>query len=44
VAEGAAGEPVWELVARHLPALKTVPPLEASRPRLIGVGANPGLA
>jgi sulfur-oxidizing protein SoxB len=44
VAEGAAGEPVWELVARHLRALKTVPPLEASRPRLIGVGANPGLA
>ena len=27
VAEGASGEPVWEVVARHLRALKTVPPL-----------------
>jgi sulfur-oxidizing protein SoxB len=44
VAEGASGEPVWELVARHLRALKTVPPLQPARPRLIGVGGNPGLA
>jgi len=44
VAEGARGEPVWDLVARHLRSLKTVPPLQPSRPRLIGVGANPGLA
>jgi len=43
VAEGAAGEPVWELVARHLRALKSVPPLKPSQPRLVGVGANPGL-
>jgi sulfur-oxidizing protein SoxB len=44
VAEGASGEPVWDLVTRHLRALKSVPPLQPSRPRLIGVGANPGLA
>jgi sulfur-oxidizing protein SoxB len=44
VAEGASGEPVWDLVTRHLRALKSVPPLRPARPRLIGVGANPGLA
>jgi sulfur-oxidizing protein SoxB len=44
VAEGASGEPVWELLARHLRSLKTVPPLQTARPRLVGVGGNPGLA
>jgi sulfur-oxidizing protein SoxB len=34
VAEGVAGEPVWEVAARHLRALKSVPPLEVNRPRL----------
>jgi len=36
VAEDVRGEPVWELVGRHLRALKSVPPLEASRPRVAG--------
>jgi sulfur-oxidizing protein SoxB len=44
VAEGASGEPVWDLVTRHLRALKSIPPLQPARPRLVGVGANPGLA
>ena len=44
VADGAAGEPVWELVARHLRAQKTVAPREGYRPRLIGVEGNPGLS
>jgi sulfur-oxidizing protein SoxB len=44
VREGAAGEPVWDVVERDLRAMKSVPPLEASRPRLVGVGANPGIA
>ena len=43
VGEGITGEPIWELVARHLRARKTVPPLAASRPRFIGVKDNPGL-
>jgi len=43
VREGVAGEPVWDLVTRWLRAQKTVPAIEAGRPRLIGVGANPGL-
>ena len=44
VREGVTGEPVWEVVERHLRALKRVPPLEANRPRLLGVGANSGIA
>ena len=44
VAEGASGEPIWDLVARHLRARKRVPALQAQRPRLIGVKGNPGIA
>jgi S-sulfosulfanyl-L-cysteine sulfohydrolase len=43
VREGVEGEPVWDLVTRWLRAQKIVPAIEAGRPRLIGVGANPGL-
>lgn len=43
VAENAQGEPVWELVARHLRELKTVKAKAPSQPRLIGVKGNPGL-
>ncbi|MGH8690090.1 MAG: thiosulfohydrolase SoxB [Burkholderiales bacterium] len=35
VAEGITGEPIWDLVDRHLRSLKTVPPLQANRPRLV---------
>jgi S-sulfosulfanyl-L-cysteine sulfohydrolase len=44
VGEGESGEPIWELVARHLRAQKMVPPLAPNRPRLLGVGRNPGMA
>ncbi|HEX9431878.1 MAG TPA: thiosulfohydrolase SoxB [Burkholderiales bacterium] len=43
VREGVSGEPVWDVVERHLRGLKSVPPLEVNRPRLIGVGRNPGM-
>jgi sulfur-oxidizing protein SoxB len=36
VAEGASGEPVWELAARHLRARRTIAPLKAGAPRLTG--------
>jgi len=36
VAEGASGEPIWDLASRYLRSRKTVPPLEANHPRLIG--------
>jgi sulfur-oxidizing protein SoxB len=35
VAEGATGEPVWEVAARHLRAKRSIAPLAPSRPRLI---------
>jgi sulfur-oxidizing protein SoxB len=44
VAEGASGEPVWDVVARHLRARKRVAPLAPQLPRLIGVQGNPGIA
>jgi sulfur-oxidizing protein SoxB len=44
VAQGITGEPIWEIVIRHLRALKTVPALEVNRPRLVGVKDNPALA
>ena len=37
VAEGASGEPVWELVERYLRNRKSIAPLAPNRPRLIGV-------
>jgi sulfur-oxidizing protein SoxB len=36
VAEGASGEPVWELVARYLRAKRSIAPLDPARPRLTG--------
>jgi sulfur-oxidizing protein SoxB len=36
VAEGASGEPVWELAARYLRAKRSIAPLEATAPRLTG--------
>jgi len=35
VREGASGEPVWEVLERHLRGLKRVPRLEVSQPRLV---------
>ena len=43
VGEGITGEPIWEVVSRHLRTLKTVPALPANRPRFISVKDNPGL-
>jgi sulfur-oxidizing protein SoxB len=44
VAEGAGGEPVWDLVARWLDGKKTIAPRRLNTPRLIGVQGNQGLA
>jgi sulfur-oxidizing protein SoxB len=40
VGEGITGEPIWEVVARHLRDRKTVRPLQVSRPL---IKDNPGL-
>jgi sulfur-oxidizing protein SoxB len=44
VAEGATGEPIWEVVETWLKNKKRVPPMKLNTPRLIGVKGNPGLS
>ena len=44
VAEGASGEPVWDVVARYLRDRKTIAPPKLNLPRLTGVEGNPGIA
>jgi len=44
VAEGASGEPIWELVGGYLRERKAVGPLKVNLPRLIGVQGNPGIS
>ena len=43
VAEGASGEPVWDVVAQWLRSEKVIKPRKLNTPRLIGVRGNPGL-
>src|SRR5665213_27604 len=43
-AKMAGGEPVWEVVARHLRHAKTVAARPPYLPELIGVGSDPGIA
>jgi sulfur-oxidizing protein SoxB len=44
VAEGASGEPVWDVVASWLRSKKTIPPLNVNIPRVIGMENNPGIS
>jgi sulfur-oxidizing protein SoxB len=44
VREDVSGEPVWDVVARHLRSRKTIAPIAPHQPRLIGVDGNPGLS
>jgi sulfur-oxidizing protein SoxB len=44
VAEGATGEPMWDVVERWLKQHKTVAPRQPNLPRLIGVAGNPGIS
>ena len=44
VAEGASGEPVWEVVASYLRDKKVIAPRKLNLPRLIGVEGNAGIA
>lgn len=43
VAEGAHGEPVWDVVARWLRTQKTITPRQPNTPKIIGVINNPGM-
>jgi sulfur-oxidizing protein SoxB len=44
VAEGAQGEPVWEVIAAYLRDRKSIAPPRLNLPKLEGVKADPGLA
>ena len=44
VAEGAKGEPIWDVVETWLRDHKTVKPRTVNRPTLVGVDGNPGMA
>jgi sulfur-oxidizing protein SoxB len=44
VAEGAKGEPVWDVVAQWLRTSKTVKPRKLNTPRVVGMDGNPGIA
>ena len=44
VAEGAKGEPAWEVISTYLRDRKTIPPPKLALPKLVGVEGNPGLA
>ncbi len=43
VAEGAKGEPAWEVISAYLRDRKTIAPPKLSLPRLVGVEGNPGI-
>jgi sulfur-oxidizing protein SoxB len=43
-AKQAGGEPIWDLVARHLRARKTIAPPKLNLPALVGVEGDPGIA
>ena len=40
----AAGEPIWDLMARYLRGQKTIGPRALNLPKLVGVAGNPGMA
>ena len=44
VAEGAKGEPIWDVVATYLRGQKVVKPVKLNTPTIKGVAGNPGSA
>ena len=44
VAEGASGEPVWDVMARYLKAQKVITARKLNLPRIKGLAGNPGYA
>lgn len=44
VAEGARGEPIWDVVARYLRDQKVIKPVRPNNPTLKGVAGNPGIS
>ncbi len=44
VAEGATGEPIWDVMADYLRSKKTITPRKLNLPKLVGVAGNPGIS
>ena len=44
VAEGATGEPIWDLMASYLRDKKTIKPKKLNLPQLVGMKGNAGIA
>jgi sulfur-oxidizing protein SoxB len=44
VAEGATGEPIWEVIAAYLRDRRTIAEPKLNVPRLVGVEGDPGIA
>jgi sulfur-oxidizing protein SoxB len=44
VAEGAKGEPIWNIVEQYLRDQKVIKAPVLNQPRLVGVDGNPGIA
>jgi sulfur-oxidizing protein SoxB len=44
VAEGARGEPIWEVVEQYLRDRKTIPAPKVNVPKLVGMEGDPGIA
>jgi sulfur-oxidizing protein SoxB len=44
VAEGATGEPIWDVVSTWLRDKKVVAPRKLNEPKLLGMAGNPGIA
>ncbi|MBL8517542.1 MAG: thiosulfohydrolase SoxB [Betaproteobacteria bacterium] len=43
VAEGASGEPIWDVLSGYLRDKKTIKPRKLNLPKLVGVADNPGM-
>ena len=44
VAEGASGEPIWDLVASYLRSKKVIKPVKLNLPAIKGMQGNRGIA
>jgi sulfur-oxidizing protein SoxB len=43
-AKNAGGEPIWDVIERHLKEIKTVKAVKLNEPVIKGVANNPGMA
>jgi sulfur-oxidizing protein SoxB len=44
VAEGAQGEPIWDVISAYLRDRKSIATPRLNLPKLVGVAGDPGLA